>query len=92
MEATGRLGPEITAYRKGKSTTDITQDKRCIFEESMEPGDHLGLVKEDEEKFFDRVSTELQMLAMKIFGCPDQGYCEWKMEDMDERNVYIKTR
>ena len=31
IEETGRLGPEITAYRKNKSTTDITIDEREIM-------------------------------------------------------------
>ena len=92
IEATGRLGPEITAYRKGRSTTDITQDERAIIEDALEFCHLLGIIKEDEEKFFDRVSTDLQMLAMKVFGFPDQGYCEWKMEDMIERKVNITTR
>ena len=36
MEATGRMGEEIKVYRKGKSTTDITVDERCIMEEALE--------------------------------------------------------
>jgi hypothetical protein len=32
------------------------------------------------------------MFAMKVFGFPDQGYCEWKMEDMLERKVNITTK
>ena len=50
MEATGRLGPEITAYRQGKSTTDITLDQRAIVEEALEFCQLLGIIKEDEEK------------------------------------------
>ena len=92
IEETGRLGPEITAYRKNKSTTDITIDERGIMEDALEFCQYMGLIKEDEEKFFDRVVVELHMLAMKLFGCPDQGYCEWKMEDMVERDVNIVTR
>ena len=78
VEATGKLGPEITAYRKNKSTTDITIDERGIMEDALEFCKLLGIIKEDEEKFFDRVVVELHMMAMKIFGFPDQGYCEWK--------------
>ena len=32
------------------------------------------------------------MLAMKTFGFPDQGFCEWNMESMYERNVNITTK
>ena len=52
----------------------------------------LGVIKEDEEIFFDRVTVELQMLAMKTFGFPDQGYCEWNMESILERGVNITTK
>ena len=52
MEATGRMGEKTKAYRKGKSTTDITVDERCIMEEALEFLQLLGLVKEDEERVF----------------------------------------
>ena len=51
VEATGKLGPEITAYRKKKSVNDITLDQRCTIEDALEFERLLGIIKEDEEKF-----------------------------------------
>ena len=92
VKATGKLGPEITAYRKNKSVNDITLDQRCTIEDALEFERLLGIIKEDEEKCFDRVTVELQMMAMKTFGFPDQGYCEWNMESMFGRGVNINTK
>jgi hypothetical protein len=36
VEATKRLFPELKAYRKNMSATDITVDERCMMEDSME--------------------------------------------------------
>lgn len=46
MEASGRLGPAITAFRKKHFTTDITIDQRCILEDALEMGAMLGIIKE----------------------------------------------
>jgi hypothetical protein len=92
MEETGRMGDEIKAYRKGKSTSDITVEERLIREEALEHAKFLGIVQEDEEKFFDRPSKELQLIVMKLFGFPPQGYTEWKSEDMLDRIVHVITR
>ena len=92
MEETGRLGDEIKAYRKGKSTSDITVEQRLILEEALEYAKYLGIVQEDEEKFFDKPAAELQLMVMKLFGFPFQGYMEWKAEDMLDRIVHVITR
>ena len=92
MEVTGRLGDEIKAYRKGKSTSDITVEQRLILEEALDYAKFLGIVQEDEEKFFDKPAAELQLMIMKLFGFPLQGYMEWKAEDMLERVVHVITR
>jgi hypothetical protein len=92
MEETGRMGDEIKAYRKGKSTSDITVEERLILEEALEAGKFLGIIQEDEENFFDMPSKELQMMVMKLFGFPPQGYVEWKAEDMIDRLVHVITR
>ena len=92
VKATGKLGPEITAYRKNKSVNDITLDQRCTIEGALEFECLLGIIEEDEEKFFDKVTVELQMMVMKTFGFPDQGYCEWNMESMCELGVNITTK
>ena len=42
----------------------MTIYQRCTIEDALESGQLLGIVKEDEAKFFDRVTVELQLLAM----------------------------
>ena len=44
------------------------------------------------EKFFDRVLLMIQLLLLKLFGFPDQGYPEMKAEDMTNRVVKLITR
>ena len=92
IEATGRMGEEIKAYRKGKSTTDITIDERNMQEDALENLKLLGIIKEDEEKFFDRPDVALQVIVMGLFGFKNQGYGEWKCEDMLDRMVFVITR
>jgi hypothetical protein len=92
IEATGRMGEEIKAYRKGKSTTDITIDERNMQEDALENLKLLGIIKEDEEKFFDRPDVALQVIVMRLFGFKNQGYGEWKCEDMLDRMVFVITR
>ena len=52
------------------------------MEEALEFLQLLGLVKEDEEKFFDRSDVALQVIVMRLFGSKVQGYAEWKCEDI----------
>ena len=49
VEASGKLGPEISAYRKDKSVNDIRLDQRCTIEDALEFENLLGIIKEDEE-------------------------------------------
>ena len=51
VEATKRLFPELKAYRKNMSTTDITVDERCMMEDSMESKTPMSKKNEDEERF-----------------------------------------
>ena len=46
----------------------------CIKEDSFETRNKHTHNDDDEGKFFDRVSEEIQMAAMKILGFPDQGF------------------
>jgi hypothetical protein len=89
VERTKQLGPEIRAYRKDMSATDITQNERCIMEDAMEFEKPMCRKLEDEEKFFDRVLLVNQLLLMNLFGFPEMGYSEMKAEDMMERIVNI---
>ena len=92
VEATKRLFPELKAYRKNMSTTDITVDERCMMEDSMESKTPMSKKNEDEEKFFDRVLLIIQTIVLSLFGFLPQGYMEMKFEDMLERLVEILTR
>ena len=92
VERSGRLGPEIRAYRKDMSTTDITINEHCIMEDAMEFEKPISRKLEDEEKFFDRVLLITQLLTLDIFGFPQQGYTEMKAEDMSNRLVKLITR
>ena len=74
--------------QQNKSVNYITFDQRCTIEDALEFENLLG----DEAKFFDKVTVELQMMAMKTFGFPDQGYCEWNIESMYERGVNITMK
>ena len=83
------MGEKTKAYRKGKSTTDITVDERGIIEEALEFLQLVGLVKEEEENFVNRPDVALQVIVMRLFGFKAQGYAEWKCEDMLERFVIV---
>ena len=47
---------------------------------------------EDVEKFFDRIHLEIQLAAMIIAGFPNEGYIEFKAEDLYHRKYNIITR
>jgi len=55
------------------STTDISICDGCMKEDAEEFGKAFIKIEMDEEKFFDRISTELQIAAMLIIGFPDEG-------------------
>ena len=82
---------ETVAFQKGKGCDDITHLIAGIREEALEHDRRLMMLFEDEEKFYDRTSLELQIAALKRMGCPDHGYVEFKADDMDSREVHILT-
>ena len=91
VEISGVLDHDVTAYRKGKSAVDIMTSVICMIEEAHTTGDPLVLLDEDEEKFFDRIHHELQGATMIACGMPDQGYIEFKNEDMEGRQTFVIT-
>ena len=91
LERSGALPPETIAYRPGHGTDDITITVMATREDALELGTLLVIIEEDEEKFFDRVSLELQLLALRRCGCPPMGYIEFKADDLDGRPVDIIT-
>ena len=52
----------------------------------------MALTAEGEEKFFDRVSLEVQLAVLAILGFPTEGLIEMKAEEMDNIVVEIHTR
>ena len=92
LEATGAIPRETIAYRAGHGTDDITLAVMAIREDALESKTLTAIIEEDEEKFFDRVVLELQLLALIKCGCPPKGYVEFKADDLDRRPVDIITR
>ena len=58
---------------------------RCIMEKTSKN-------REDEEKFFDRITLEMQIASMRTTGFTKQGYVEFKAKDMVNRTVKIITK
>ena len=84
--------PSIRAYRQGMSTSFITLLDISIREDAITFGRMMSLTSEDEEKFFDRVSLEVQLAVLTILGFPAEGFLEMKAEEMDNITVEIHTR
>ena len=78
--------PSIRAYRQGMSTSFITLLDISVREDAITFGRMMALTSEDEEKFFDRVSLEVQLAVLTILGFPAQGFLEMKAEEM---KIYI---
>ena len=91
LERTG-LESYLKAYRKNKSTSDISITEACMKEDAEEAGTSFLRLEQDEQKFFDRISLAMQLAAMICFGFPEEGYMEFKCEDVTDRYAVIKTR
>ena len=74
------------------STSFITLVDLAAREDALSFGRYMALTAEDEEKFFDRVSLEVQLAVMFILGFPMEGLLEMKAEEMDNISVEIHTR
>jgi hypothetical protein len=74
------------------STSFITLVDLATREDALSFGRYLALTAEDEEKFFDRVSLEVQLAVMFILGFPMEGLLEMKAEEMNNISVEIHTR
>ena len=81
LETANTLPSYITAYRKGKSIDDLTLNHIMFLEDTQQfPHDLSAVLSDDIEKFFDRITTETQIVAMYQHGCPKHGYAEWVAE------------
>jgi len=91
LEQAGMTIQETVAFVKGHRCDDITETEIGLREHTTESGQHLVSIEEDEEKFYDQASLELQLVAQQWLGCPPMGYVEFKADDMVDRKVYIVT-
>ena len=78
--------------RKGHGCDDITLLVMGLREDAIEFLAMLAVIEEDKEKFYDRAALEIQLSALIRNGCPNQGYKEFKADDMDNRRILIVTR
>ncbi|GFH51982.1 hypothetical protein CTEN210_08458 [Chaetoceros tenuissimus] len=80
----------IAAYRPGHSCSDCTLNHLLAIQDTVARDDYyLCQLDEDKEKFFDRITTELQLLPFHLMGFPNEGYIEWIAESLN--NVAILT-
>ena len=93
LEHANTLPPYITAYRKGKSIDDLTLNHIMFLENEQQfPHNCTAAISDDIEKFFDRITTETQIVAMYQHGCPRQGYAEWVAETCYHSNATFVTK
>jgi len=52
---------------------------------------YLAQIDEDKAKYFDRITTELQMLPFLLAGFPPDGYIEWIAESLSNLTLDINT-
>lgn len=92
LEKLNILFEEIHAYREEHGCDLITLLQAVLKEDALQNNKCYVCIDEDEEKFFDRISLELQLAALIHVRCPSQGYLEMKAEDLLHRKVKIVTR
>ena len=84
----------IAAYRKGRSSTELTLNNLLALQGAIGDTPNLPLlaqIDEDKEKYFDRISTELQLLPFHILGFPTGGYTEWIAESLSDVKIHTNT-
>ena len=91
LEESGVLSDDINAYRPGFSAEEIPNTMVFKMQEARETGEMFAIAAEDEEKYFDRATPEIQHIAMKGVGMPDAGWIELKNETMTDRACKLIT-
>lgn len=87
----------ILAYRKGRSSTDAVLNHLITVQDiasQQKPQSERQILAQfdlDQEKFFDRLTTELQLLPFHIAGFPDKGYMEWLIESLSGTIIITST-
>ena len=71
LERANTLPSYITSYQKGNFFDDLTLNHIMFLEDIQQfPNDIRAALSDDIEKFFDRITTETQIVAMYHHGCP----------------------
>ena len=91
MERAKCLHDAVTAYRKGKGCSALVSIELSAREDCIESGKKCGLIMEDIEKIFDRLTAEVILNAMLKAGFPPLGYVEFKGSSMSFKKVLIQT-
>ncbi|GFH45018.1 hypothetical protein CTEN210_01492 [Chaetoceros tenuissimus] len=82
----------IAAYRPGHSCADCTLNHLLAIQDTRaRPGYYMCQLDEDKEKYFDRITTELQLLPFHLMGFPNNGYMEWIAESLNNVTVLTAT-
>ena len=93
LERANTLPPYITAYRQGRSIDDLTLNHIMFLEDVQQfPSACSAAISDDIEKFFDRITTETQIVAMYQHGCPRHGYAEWVAETNHHSTALFTTK
>jgi hypothetical protein len=92
VEALDILDSTIAAYRKGHSCTNLTLDHLIAIQDTLRHKEFiLAQLDEDKEKYFDRLTMELQLLPLHLMGFLPGGYIEWITESLDDLHVTTST-
>ena len=92
VERTQILDHTIAAYRKGRSCNDLSLNNIMAIQDTINhTHTKLAHIDEDKEKYFDRISTELQMLPFHIISFPPSGYSEWIAESLSNLTIETST-
>ena len=90
-ERAGLLRNCINAYRPGRSGTHLAATQQCAIEDSRQHNKPLYILLEDWQKFYDSISVEVIVLALRAAGLSSQGYAQWAAEALHERDIHVVT-
>ncbi|GFH58680.1 hypothetical protein CTEN210_15156 [Chaetoceros tenuissimus] len=92
IEKLGVYDDTIAAYRPGHSCADCTLNHLLAVQDVRDRTDiFLCQLDEDKEKYFDRITTEMQLLPFHLMGFPNKGYQEWIAESLHNVTVITTT-
>ena len=69
LEESGVFSNDINAYRPGFSAEEIPNTMVFKMQEATETGKMIAIVAEDEERYFNRATPEIQHIAIKASEC-----------------------